>query len=450
MRRYFGLLACLGALSLAACTGETSLPEASGKGSIRAINAIPNSGSVNFLIEERLINAIPYKSVSTTQRYDDLDYTFNFDVFFAGRSSPRRVASQYIDVEANRDYTLFISGTVNNPTLTLWEDDERNFNADDSVFAAKFTHAAASLETVDYYFAEPGTAPVLGNAVATLSFGEVAPAADFEQGDYVLTITVADDPNTVLYVSDITTFNGRSTYFLAPFDGDADDTGPIIAHALSGFGGVIAMPDPTFPSRIEFVNTSLDLGTTDIYDDEELTSRIVADHAYLDVTPEREIASDTQSFYYTPAGDTSVVSLEGVISAFPGTRYRMIAHGTAGSFSTSVVIPDRVPVGTQAKLKVFHTSGNFDFVDVYAVERGESIEGTFPTRAALGRLVPVDSVALAPGSYDLYVTEFSESVVLAGPYAIDVAVNDIVDLIIVDTVDPALLDILFLSGGPAP
>jgi hypothetical protein len=41
-------------------------------------------------------------------------------------------------------------------------------------------------------------------------------------------------------------------------------------------------------------------------------------------------------------------------------------------------------------------------------------------------------------------------VALAGPYRIDTALGDVVDLLIVDTIDPAVLDILFLSGGPTP
>ena len=51
-------------------------------------------------------------------------------------------------------------------------------------------------------------------------------------------------------------------------------------------------------------------------------------------------------------------------------------------------------------------------------------------------------------SYELIVAEAGEKTVLAGPYTIAGTAGDVVDLIVLDTVDPAMLDVLFLSGGP--
>ena len=101
--KLIALSLCVVALILGACDTESTLPAATGKASIRAINAIPSSGEVNFLIEERSLGAISYKSSSSTVRYDDLDYTFNFDVFYAGEESIRRIASRNIGFEVGKD-----------------------------------------------------------------------------------------------------------------------------------------------------------------------------------------------------------------------------------------------------------------------------------------------------------------------------------------------------------
>ena len=98
-RTSVGLLA-ITAFFISACNPEPNLPEPSGKASVRAINAIPASPAVNFSIEERGINSIAYKASSGTSRYDDFNYTFNFDVLFFGESSARRVASRNIDFQA--------------------------------------------------------------------------------------------------------------------------------------------------------------------------------------------------------------------------------------------------------------------------------------------------------------------------------------------------------------
>lgn len=450
MKRIVLLLLCAGALFLSACGSDSKLPVATGKASVRAINAIPTSEEINFLIEERVIGSAAYAAATSTARYDDLDYTFNFEVFFAGETSFRRVASQHIDFQANTDYTLFISGALTNPTITLWEDEERTFAESDTVFEAKFVHASVSRGALDYYFADPAVAPALGNQVATLSFGEISAAADYATGDFVLTITTAGDPNDVVYASDITTFVARGAFLVTSFDGSEISTAPIVVRALNTQGGSFSMLDPGYAPTAEFVNASMDLGTSDIYDDELLTSQRVAALAFPDVSAEIDIAPGTNTFYFTPTVGTGDVTLESSVSALAGTRYRLVATGAAGALFTSVGVPDRRPVETHAKLPFYHAANNFNFLDLYAVQAGQTIDDAFPIRAAISPGAAPATAALAAGSYDIYVTEFGQKVVLAGPYRIDVTVGDIVDTIIVDNVDPAVLDVLFLSGGPTP
>ena len=193
----------------------------------------------------------------------------------------------------------------------------------------------------------------------------------------------------------------------------------------------------------------MDLGTSDIYTDEALTSRIVADHAYTDITAELPAATGDTTLYYTPAGDTAAVSVESAFTTTGGRRYRLIASGVAGALGVTVLIPDRVPESTRVKLLPFQASNNFDFLDIYAVPAGETVDDNSPVRLALAPTEISAASGLAAGSYDIYVTEFLEKVVLAGPYRVDVVIGDVVELLIVDTDDPGVLDVLFLNGGPA-
>jgi len=450
MKRTFLPLALLGALLLGACGGDSGLPEATGKANIRAINAIPTSGEIGFLIEQRLIDSVSYHEGSVRTPYDDLEYTFNFDVLYAGETAPRRVASQFIDVEANKDYTMLISGSLASPTITVWQDDEREFAEADTVFAAKFAHASASLGDLDYYFADPGMAPALGNEVATLSMGVISATIDFPSGDFVLTITAAGDPNDVVYTSSTNTFAARDTIILTSFDGDANDTASVFVRALSNLGANAALPDVNSPPTVQFVNGSMDLGSVDIYDDEMLTSQRVANHGFRDVTPNLDVAVGTNTFHYTPAGDTSAIIIETPLTAFGGQRYRFVAIGLAGDLNSLAFIPDVRAVETQVKVLPYNASNNFAFVDLYAVEPGTGIDDVLPVRGALSTGIAASPNSLPAGSFDLYLTSFAEKSILAGPYQIDVALGDVVDFVIVDTVDPAVLDIAFLSGGPTP
>ncbi len=431
-----------------ACSSGSNLPEATGKGSIRAINAVPASPEIAFLIEERALGSAAYQNGTTFARYDDLSYTFNFEVFYAGEDSRRRIARQDIDVQANTNYDLLISGPLATPTVTVWQSEQRTFAEADSVFAAKFAHAAASLGALDFYFADPAVAPALGNQLATLSFGEVSDTTDFAAADFVLTVTTAGNPDDVLFTSDTVAFPARDVFLMALFDGDASDTAPYFARAFSDLGSASPLPDVNFPPTAQFINVSIGLGTVDIYDDELLTSLRVANHDFLDVSAELPISADALTFFYTPAGDPSVVSLETGLAALGGNRYRIVAFGAADSPGAVISIPDLRPVETHAKFLTFQTSDNFEFVDLYLVDPDAGIEDRLPVRRGLARGEVAQPLALAADTYDLYVTELDQKVPLAGPYRFTVAVGDAVDLIIVDTVDPAVLDVLFLSGGP--
>ncbi len=450
MKRILVLLTCAATLFASGCTSDSSLPAATGKANIRAINAIPTSQEISFLIEERPLGTATYQNGTAPAPYDDLNYTFNFQVFYAGETSVRRVARQNIDIEANKDYAFLISGALASPTITIWQNDTRTFDAADTVFAANFAHAAVSLGALDYYFADSTVVPALGNQVATLSFGETAAAADYAEGDYVLTITTAGNPNDVVFTSDTTTYAARDRFLFTSFGGDASNTAPVFVRAFSDLGNTLTIPDVNYPPTIQFVNSSMDLGASDIYDDEPLTSLRVMNHDFLSVSAELDAAVGPLNFFYTPTGDTTVVSLESSFSAFGGIRYRTVAIGAAGSLAAVTSVPDIRPVETHAKFLPFHTSNNFDFLDLYLVDSGVGIEDLLPTRRALARGEVTPSVALPADTYDFYVTEVDNKVALAGPYRFSVATGDIVDLIIVDTVDPAVLDVLFLSGGPTP
>ena len=68
----------------------------------------------------------------------------------------------------------------------------------------------------------------------------------------------------------------------------------------------------------------------------------------------------------------------------------------------------------------------------YAVAPGATVDGAIPFRAGLGPGQANLASGVAAGSYDLYVTESGESVVLAGPIRIDVALGDVLDLVAFD------------------
>ncbi|MEL7187055.1 MAG: DUF4397 domain-containing protein [Pseudomonadota bacterium] len=447
-------LPLLAALLISACGGESALPNPTGKASVRAINAIKASSTVDFRIEERSIGAIEYREISTGDRFDDFTYTFNFDLFFPGDAEPTRLISESIDFVANQDYTLLLSGTVAAPSVTVWEMPERVFDTGETVFQARFAHTSDSLaaQSLDVYFLPEGTMPVAGEESATVTFGNSTPPIDFEAGDYVLTLTTAGDINDVLFTSGTTTIGALEDLIVTPFDGTPNDTAPLVMLLLGSNGNEFLIPDPNSPSQIQFLHAAADAGDVDVYDDVDLMSQVVDDLTYQQLTPEQTLAQLDGTYSFTPFDGTGTVFVEREVALQNSIRYRMILSGSAGEYAAVLITPDRRPLDTAAKLVVSNETQNFGFVTLYAMDPGEVPDATSPVlRSGLTSGFGPVVLLLEDGTFDLYVSESGTDPVnlLAGPVTIDVVAGDVLDFVVFDNAaDPAIVDFVELVETP--
>lgn len=424
------------ALAVAACSGDTAFPSPTGKGVVRALNAIEGSPDITFLNESRVQDRLGYKAASAGRRWDDFEYNFNFEVTFFGADEATRVASRLLKVEANRDYTFVLTGSFDAPTVLTWETDERVFDGSETVFEARFGHAAPSLGAVDVYFAAAGTVPVVGEALGTLAFGELLDPVDVEAGDYVVTLTTAGDPADIVYETDPFTYEAGSVLIIPVLDGDAIDTAPLNIQLLNAAGGAASLPDIRFPPTIRFIHAAIDLPPSDVYDDETLTSQVLTNHMFGDVTGDIPIAVGTTEYTYTAVGNSGAIQFESGISAAAGTPYNFIVIGEADNRVATTLVPDRRPVATFAKLRVYHAALNHGELDLYIVDPGTAIDDVDRTAQIIYSL-QFGPIALDAGSYDIYLTVADEKTIVGGPFALDLALGDSLGAVIFDTVDPA-------------
>lgn len=439
--------AAVALLALAACSSESGFPNPTGKGTVRAFNAIKGSPSISFKIEERTIESLLYKGASPGTRWDDFQYTFNFDTFILGETSLRRIASIPQKVDAARDYTFVLTGALTSPTVTVWESDERTFNSTDTVFQARFANLSQALGDVDIYFAPDGTAPVLGEEIGSLGFGDALAPMDIEAGDYVLTITTADDPADVLYQSGAVNYSSQSSTFIVAFEGDESDPAPTAVRRVSSAGGVSALPDIRFPSTVRFIHASIDLPASDIYDDEMLTNLVLSNHAFGDVSAPVEIAVGANDFTYTAVGNNTATQFEGTLSATAGSKYHFAVHGEDMAQAAAIYVPTLRSVTTVAQVQVQHLAVAHATLDLYIVDAGMPLDDESARAQVLTYPFSSSVISLEAGSYDVYATVRAETTLIDGPLQIDLALGDVVEIIIFDTVDPATAE---MRITPAP
>lgn len=445
------LFYAIAALILAGCSGGSQFPEPTGKGNFRAINAVADSPTLEFRVENAglitgspFVDDVGFRSISATQRIDDFEFEFNFDFRFPSEDTPRRLATQLQKIDADQDYTFVLTGSMANPSVAVWTAAEREFDADDTVFEVRFAHLAASLGRVDVYFAAPGTAPVVGNAVGTLDFGDALDPQDFSEGDFELVVTAENDPATVLYQSTSGDYAPRTRLIVSLFDGTVDDTAPVVARALPAATGALVppIPDARFGSTVRFVQASRDIAAADVYDDEMLTNRVAADLAYQGVTGESPIAEGETTYTYTAAGNPGVVQLESTVLAATGNRYSLYSVGAGDDVRSVFAIDARRSVPVFAQFNLYNTDASRDNLLVYILDPGTSIDD-----ADLAFVSPFGNFAgfrsIEPGDYEIVVTDGGgdDEIQLAPAIPLTLAAGDVVRLIAFATADPNVLDI---------
>ena len=442
MRKDFWALIVAATAVTSGCS-DTSLPEATGRGTINALNAMPESPSVNFFIEQVGLGSLGYKNALGAQAFDDLSYTFRFEVTFVGDTDPTEIARQFIDFEADTDYTIVATGSVTAPVLRVWERPEREFEGTETVFEVTIAHLSPALGDIDVYIAAAGTPPVLGEERAKLSFDQQPPALDLEQGDYEIIITARDDPATVLYQSNQTTFAARLFYTLGIFDADASITGNVSVRTITRDGFVNELPDPNSPPTLRTVHAAFGTENIDIYSDEDLMDLIFTDLGFGESTGDLMVADGTSTYTYTAVGNPGVIIDQEAQLVPLGTRVSTILTGMVGTDLSRIVLSDsRRAIETHARLRIVQTAANFDPMDIYLVDAGTDITDIEPTipDAALGFFTGF--AAQAAGSYDLILTLPDEKDPIATPLQIDLVNRDVVEALIVDTVDPMTADII--------
>jgi len=444
VRKALCLLGCLATVVFAGCTGESNRPVATGEGSIRAINAIKTSPALSILIEERRIGNVEYKLSTNPASYDDLEYTFNFEAILAGDILSTRVASQLLDVVKDTEYTFLISGALAAPDITVWEIPIREWTGTETVFELRIAHTADSLGDVDVYFAPPGTAPVQGNAVGTLSFGEVLPPADYESGNFVLIYTAPGNPSIVRFESNEFSLIAQTSTLLSIFEGDANDTYEWSGRAFFAAGGSGLLTDVRSTSTARFYHASTALLTADIYDDEALPAPpLVTNHAFQDVTDDLDFLAGTTLLFYTAAGNSGAPLFDTQVATFPGSHRHLYVIGAIDTLVSIAFVPDRRSVETQVRFSFLNTGLNHPLVNLYIIETGTDITDAFPVlvNQALGELP--NTFGFREGDFDIYLTPAGSKTIVTGPIAISTVLGDVFEYIAYDNLaDPMIVDLV--------
>jgi hypothetical protein len=152
-------------------------------------------------------------------------------------------------------------------------------------------------------------------------------------------------------------------------------------------------------------------------------------------------------YYFTPASSTATILFEqSVLTQLPGSYTNVYAIGDTDAWSGVRFTPARAATSTSARIRFFHAALNHDRFDAYIVDRDVLItEDDVPILRNAAYGIPAPIINIQAGNVDVYLTVSGETTVLAGPFQFDATLGSSIELLVVDTVDPATAEIVDIT-----
>lgn len=421
---------------------ETSGKEPTGKGNIRGLNASVSAPSIAFQIGERLLELTEYKQASAAVAFDDLEYILNFDYLFAADTGPTRLVTTTFQLVKDTDYLFIFTGSINAPGSIAWERPLRAWDGTETVMLVRFGHLSPQLGEVDVYLTNPGEVPVLGEARATLTNGNRSDAVELPAGNYTFFVTGKDDPANILFASSAVNYQSSEDFLLAIFDADPSIVSPVSVRVITDNGVSGELTNTLTPPTLRVIHTALGTAAIDLYRDNDFSAPLIANVANRQVSVTVTSVSDISTYTFTPAGSIAAVLHEEDFGVGDGLHTSRFLLGPAGALETLPVIDNFRSVDDAVKLRLIQTSNNQQFVDIYIVEHGVGIADfppRFPNMFFKGNS---GYITLRDNTYEMYATLPGVKDVVAGPLAFSVVAGDVLHFMLVDTVDPNVLQLI--------
>lgn len=440
--------------SVAACSSDNDREEPTGKGSIRALHTISNIGAVDFLIEETVLGRLGFREASGISQYDDLEYNFRFEIDLPGNDDPTVLGEQTLQVTTDQEYTFVLSGSLDEPTIFLWEQFGRNWaeeqqaatdnDTEITVMEVSFGHVSPSLDAVDIYLEAPGTGPAFAVPKATLAYSDFQEAIELTASEYQLVVTPADDPDTILFASNELEFNPASSTLVTLMD-DGGTTTAEISVSLIGAGSSSALADINSSSIISTVHAALGSGAVDIYDSDDFSSPIIEDLDFGSRSEEIVVNDGETNLVTTPFDNIGVFLNQQTLNAATSSYNRLYLVGLPGDLQFVAQRYNHATLATHARFQLFQAAVRFQSLDVYLVDVTTDIQLIGPTFSSMVYGTGQSYVNREAKRYNVFVTEPGTKNVIAGPVEVTLEENRNYSLTIVDSADISAAEILFFD-----
>jgi hypothetical protein len=431
MRRL--LLLATAAVLLPACgvfdddDNDAPAAPADGTALLEVVHASSNAPNVNLILNGTPLRAgtdVPFKAALAARVTPD-ENSLEVEAIIPGGNS---VVIGPADLPTPDDtrVTVFAANLVADIEPIVLSAPEAELGAGEA--RVRVLHAAPTVTPVaamvDIYVTAPDADLAAEAPLTTLMFGEASaePGAVVPAGDYRIRVTPAGD-DTVVFDSGTVAVAEGADLIVAAVDSTVPGDAPISLLVLDGTGALEILDSET-PSTVRVVHASPDAPNVDVLVD-DATPPAIVDLAFGDATDRIPLPPAEYNFKVVPTGEAAPVVIDEDLGLVAGVEYSVFAAGLLADLGSMeddalpigalVLTDDDRSVGTEAKLRVVHTSPAAGNVDIYLVEQGADIADIDPTLADVPFLANSGYLSVPPGPYDVIVTGAGSKMPAIGP-----------------------------------
>ena len=179
----------------------------------------------------------------------------------------------------------------------------------------------------------------------------------------------------------------------------------------------------------------------------DFSAPIFSDLAFGQSTGNVPVDEGIVNYTYTEVGDSTAIISDATQLITRGLRTSTFIHGEAGGeLSRIILIDNRRPIDSHAKLRILHTAFDMQAMDLYLVEVGTDITDRVPLIQNMTIGFASDFTATVAGDYEVILTAIDDKTPLLPPIPMNLVNGDVVEMIIVNSVvDPAVPDVLITA-----
>jgi len=439
---------------MAGCPDSNNNAVVAGEGTIQALHAIPDLGTVSFLIEETTLASLSFKQSSGTTEFDNLEYDFRFEVVLPGETEATTIGSATVTVDDKTEYTFVLTGSLDNPEIIIWEqfgrdwDDEVETATENdttvTVMEVSFGNLSQTVGTVDVYLEAPGTSPEFATPRTTIGHTDIKTAIELDAGDYQLVLTPVGDPTNILFASDPIAVSAATSNLLTIMD-DGGATTAAFSVRWIGTGLGLDLYDINLLSQFSVVHGALGSEDVDVYSGGDFENPLVEGLGYGSTSASVIVEPGSLNINVTPADNLGVFLAEREFYIDTGTFNRLYLVGLPGDVKAALFAEDRREISTHAKFQVFQGATRFPTVDLYMVGVDVDISLIDASYASLIYGTSTGLSTYLPGDYNLIVTEPGSKNIIGGPHILELVAGENLGSMILDSPSITATDMLFFD-----